>query len=101
MMALARLTEFEGASGWMALGYRDAVALRRSPLTRAGERFRGHEFHRTVVGLPGEPLFRWKGGADGFGDALVTASYLHLHWAGAPGLAQRLVSSSRSPSVLR
>jgi cobyrinic acid a,c-diamide synthase len=85
----------------LTLGYRDAVALRRSPLTRAGERFRGHEFHRTVVDLAGDPLFRWEGGADGFGDALVTASYLHLHWAGAPGLAQRLVSSSRSPSVLR
>jgi cobyrinic acid a,c-diamide synthase len=85
----------------LTLGYRDAVALRRSPLTRAGERFRGHEFHRTVIDLAGEPLFRWEGGADGFGDALVTASYLHLHWAGKPGLAQRLVSSSRSPSALR
>ncbi|MGP4102399.1 cobyrinate a,c-diamide synthase [Nonomuraea sp. KM90] len=85
----------------LTLGYRDAVALRRSPLTRAGERLRGHEFHRTSVEYAGEPLFRWDGGADGYGDARVTASYLHLHWAGAPGLAQRLVSSSRSPSVLR
>ncbi|MEV4176249.1 cobyrinate a,c-diamide synthase [Nonomuraea sp. NPDC049709] len=85
----------------LTLGYRDAVALRRSPLTRAGERLRGHEFHRTAVEYAGEPLFRWDGGADGYGDARVTASYLHLHWAGTPGLAQRLVSSSRSPSVLR
>lgn len=85
----------------LTLGYREAVAVRRSPLTRAGERFRGHEFHRTVADLSTEPLFQWEGGADGFGDALVTASYLHLHWAGAPGLAQRLVSSSKSPSVLR
>ncbi|MFI7454458.1 cobyrinate a,c-diamide synthase [Nonomuraea sp. NPDC049714] len=85
----------------LTLGYRDAVALKCSPLTRAGEPFRGHEFHRTVIDLAGEPLFRWEGGADGFGDGLVTASYLHLHWAGKPGLAQRLVSSSRSPSVLR
>lgn len=100
----------------LTLGYRDAVALRRSPLTRAGERLRGHEFHRTTVtyegeppsrrtndtdGYGGAPLFRWDGGVDGYGDARVTASYLHLHWAGAPGLAQRLVSSSRSPSALR
>ncbi|MBN6056555.1 cobyrinate a,c-diamide synthase, partial [Nonomuraea sp. RK-328] len=85
----------------LTLGYRDAVALRRSPLTAEGERFRGHEFHRTAVERAGEPLFRWEGGADGFGDALVTASYLHLHWAGSPAAAQRLVSSSRSPSVLR
>ncbi|MFF4192727.1 cobyrinate a,c-diamide synthase [Nonomuraea sp. NPDC001831] len=85
----------------LTLGYRDAVALRRSPLTRTGERLRGHEFHRTAVTYAGEPLFRWDGGHDGYGDPGVTASYLHLHWAGAPGLAQRLVSSSRSPSVLR
>ncbi|SEG97993.1 cobyrinic acid a,c-diamide synthase [Nonomuraea solani] len=85
----------------LTLGYRDAVALRRSPLTRPGERYRGHEFHRTTLTPAGEPLFRWPGGTDGHGDARVTASYLHLHWAGSPEAAQRLVSSSRSPSVLR
>lgn len=95
----------------LTLGYREAVALARTPLTRPGERFRGHEFHRTTVEYAGPPLFRWENrsrrsstgqsGGDGYGDALVTASYLHLHWAGAPGTAQRLVSSSRSPSVLR
>ncbi|GAA0917129.1 cobyrinate a,c-diamide synthase [Nonomuraea longicatena] len=85
----------------LTLGYREAVATRDSLLTRTGERYRGHEFHRTVHDGGGEPLFRWEGGADGYGDALLTASYLHLHWAGRPELAQRLVSSSRSPSVLR
>ncbi|MFD1538430.1 cobyrinate a,c-diamide synthase [Nonomuraea guangzhouensis] len=86
----------------LTLGYRDAVAVRRSLLTEPGERFMGHEFHRTVVErVVVEPLFRWPGGADGFGDPLLTASYLHLHWAGSPAAAQRLVSSSRSPSVLR
>ncbi|MCG5216131.1 cobyrinate a,c-diamide synthase [Streptosporangium sp. KLBMP 9127] len=84
----------------LTLGYRAAVAG-PSLLTRPGERYHGHEFHRTTMDLPREPLFRWEGGADGYGDALLTASYLHLHWAGAPELAQRLVSSSRSPSVLR
>ncbi|WP_188195587.1 cobyrinate a,c-diamide synthase [Nonomuraea sp. SYSU D8015] len=89
-------------TGRLTLGYRDAVALKDSPLTRAGERFRGHEFHRTVVEQAGEPLFQWQdGGTDGYGGPLVTASYLHLHWAGTPALAHRLVSSSRSPSVLR
>lgn len=85
----------------LTLGYREATATAASPLTRPGERYRGHEFHRTAVEYGHRPLFRWAGGADGYGDALVTASYLHLHWAGAPHLAQRLVSSSRSPSVLR
>ncbi|MFI6321107.1 cobyrinate a,c-diamide synthase [Nonomuraea sp. NPDC050556] len=81
----------------LTLGYRDVAASRDSLLTRKGERFRGHEFHRTRLTPPGD-LFQETGG---YGDALVTASYLHLHWAGRPELAQRLVSSSRSPSVLR
>ncbi|MEV0620090.1 cobyrinate a,c-diamide synthase [Nonomuraea sp. NPDC050404] len=85
----------------LTLGYREAVAVGHSPLTRPGERYRGHEFHRTTVAYRSGPLFRWDGGSDGYGDALVTASYLHLHWAGRPETAQRLVSSSRSPSVLR
>ncbi|MER7503768.1 cobyrinate a,c-diamide synthase [Nonomuraea pusilla] len=97
--ATARMT------GRLTLGYRDATAVRASLLTRPGERFAGHEFHRTAVqtdpGTDAEPLLRWEGGGDGFGDALLTASYLHLHWAGRPEPAQRLVSSSRSPSVLR
>lgn len=80
----------------LTLGYREAVAG-PSLLTRPGERYRGHEFHRTTVDPPGS-LF---GELGGYGDARLTASYLHLHWAGAPKLAQRLVSSSRSPSVLR
>ncbi|MFC4056285.1 cobyrinate a,c-diamide synthase [Actinomadura syzygii] len=85
----------------LTLGYREAVAVAESPLTRPGERFHAHEFHRTAVDTEAEPLFRWKGGGDGFGDELITASYLHMHWAGYPEAAQRLVSSSRSPSVLR
>lgn len=80
----------------LTLGYREAFA-RRSLLTREGEQYRGHEFHRTRLDPPGE-LFSSVGG---YGDPLLTASYLHLHWAGTPELAQRLVSSSRSPSVLR
>ncbi|MFE0152123.1 cobyrinate a,c-diamide synthase [Nonomuraea sp. NPDC059007] len=88
-------------TGRLTLGYREATAVSRSLLTRPGERFRGHEFHRTTADLGGWALYRWEGGADGYGDALLTASYLHLHWAGSPVLAQRLVSSSRSPSVLR
>ncbi|MDF5754197.1 cobyrinate a,c-diamide synthase [Spongiactinospora sp. TRM90649] len=91
-------------TGRLTLGYRAAVATADSALTRTGERFHGHEFHRTAVEPARDPaaaLFRWDGGGDGFGGPLLTASYLHLHWAGAPGTAQRLLSSSRSPSVRR
>ncbi|WP_425548939.1 cobyrinate a,c-diamide synthase [Actinomadura meridiana] len=85
----------------LTLGYRDAVAVAESPLTRPGERFHGHEFHRTTLTTDAPPLFRWQNGGDGYGDARIAASYLHLHWAGHPEAAQRLVSSSRSPSDLR
>ncbi|MFF5246792.1 cobyrinate a,c-diamide synthase [Streptosporangium sp. NPDC000095] len=83
-------------TGTLTLGYRDAVAVRDSPLTRDGERYRGHEFHRTTVEpVPDRPLFRWRGGADGFADDRITASYLHLHWAGSPHLASRFVEACR------
>ncbi|GGL13138.1 hydrogenobyrinate a,c-diamide synthase [Sphaerisporangium melleum] len=81
----------------LTLGYRDAVAVRDSVLTREGERYRGHEFHRTRVVAAGDlaPLFRWRGGADGYGGRRLAASYLHLHWAGSPHLAPRLVADAR------
>ena len=87
--AVARMTDT------LTLGYREARVRRDSLLTRAGERLRGHEFHRTVIDRVPDPLLRWDGGADGFGDPTLTATYLHLHWAGAPILAHRLVSSAR------
>ncbi|WP_371778833.1 cobyrinate a,c-diamide synthase [Streptosporangium subroseum] len=87
-------------TGALTLGYRDAVAVRDSVLTRDGERYRGHEFHRTAVDpAPDRPLFRWRGGADGFGDGRVAASYLHLHWAGSPHLAPRFVEACRARSI--
>ncbi|GLW12822.1 hydrogenobyrinate a,c-diamide synthase [Microtetraspora sp. NBRC 13810] len=82
-------------TGRLTLGYRDAVATARSVLTREGERFRGHEFHRTATDPPhaATPLFRWRGGADGFATPRLTASYLHLHWAGTPELATRFLNA--------
>ncbi|WP_084958903.1 cobyrinate a,c-diamide synthase [Thermoactinospora rubra] len=78
----------------LTLGYREATAVRESLLTRPGERFRGHEFHRTAVPAPERPVFAWPGGGDGYGEARLTASYLHLHWAGCPALASRVVKCS-------
>ncbi|MEU0480020.1 cobyrinate a,c-diamide synthase [Streptosporangium sp. NPDC006013] len=82
-------------TGRLTLGYRDAVATAKSVLTREGERYRGHEFHRTATdpGHATPPLFRWRGAADGFAEPLLAASYLHLHWAGSPELAGRLVAA--------
>ncbi|NAS26207.1 cobyrinate a,c-diamide synthase [Herbidospora sp. NEAU-GS84] len=75
----------------LTLGYRDAVVTRDTIIGRAGERVRGHEFHRTVTDLPGERVYRWRGGADGYAAGRILASYLHLHWAGTPEAATRFV----------
>lgn len=82
----------------LTLGYRSAVAVRDSVLAPSGSRVNGHEFHRTAV-TPAHgptPAWQWKtDGADGFANANLNASYLHLHWAGAPAIATRFLGSVR------
>ena len=83
----------------LTLGYRDAVALGDSVLAAAGTRVSGHEFHRTAVTPPAgaTAAWAWRGETgtvrEGFTAGSVHASYLHLHWAGAPELAHRLVAA--------
>ena len=81
----------------LTLGYRTAVAPADSVLTAAGTRVRGHEFHRThatpVAGPT--PAWQWSAAApEGFVAGGVHASYLHLHWAGSPGVAARFVAAA-------
>jgi cobyrinic acid a,c-diamide synthase len=83
----------------LTLGYRDAVAAGSSVLTPAGSAVRGHEFHRTTVvpgnpAAPAPPAWTFGGRKEGFVQDGVHASYLHLHWAGYPGLARRLVAAA-------
>ncbi|MBF6335948.1 cobyrinate a,c-diamide synthase [Nocardia abscessus] len=85
----------------LTLGYRDAVALADSPLWRAGERVRGHEFHRTrlVSAPPGNPAWGWVGSAgervrEGALIGNVHASYLHTHPAGNPEAVRRFVTAA-------
>jgi cobyrinic acid a,c-diamide synthase len=89
-------------TGRLTLGYREAVAVSDSVLGPAGTRVRGHEFHRTACTPPAgrSPAWRWAVGAgaagagpEGFVSDGVHASYLHLHWAGQPGYARRLVAA--------
>jgi cobyrinic acid a,c-diamide synthase len=82
----------------LTLGYREAVAVRDSPVARVGERFRGHEFHRTAVrrGPGAEPAWQWRDAEpEGFTAPNHLASYLHLHWAGRPELARRFTEACR------
>ncbi|MEU3302980.1 cobyrinate a,c-diamide synthase [Streptomyces sp. NPDC006678] len=80
----------------LTLGYRDAVAVSDSVLAAAGTRMRGHEFHRTVLepgagASPAWGLRQPERRVEGFVQGGVHASYVHTHWAGAPGAAHRFV----------
>ena len=78
----------------LTLGYRQAVAVADSVVARAGERVRGHEFHRTAVtpACEGSGAWQWDtSGPVGFARGGLLASYLHLHWAGRPEMARRFV----------
>jgi len=83
-------------TGRLTLGYRDATAAGDSVLAPAGTRVRGHEFHRTVADPAASAVPAWSvdGRPEGFVQHRVHASYLHLHWAGYPQLAQRLVAAA-------
>jgi cobyrinic acid a,c-diamide synthase len=89
--ARARMT------GTLSLGYREATALRDTPLLAAGARVRAHEFHRTVSepAHGGRPAWRLPDGTrTGWAAPGLLASYLHLHWAGVPEAAGRLVQAA-------
>ncbi|MDP9092216.1 MAG: cobyrinate a,c-diamide synthase [Actinomycetota bacterium] len=86
----------------LTLGYREAVAPSDTLLVPAGTRVRGHEFHRTACTPPAStcPAWQWKAAGDavteGFADGSLHASYLHLHWSGNPGIADRFVAACRT-----
>lgn len=78
----------------LTLGYRSAVAPGDSVLGPAGSRVRGHEFHRTRSHpqAGSTPAWRWSDVApEGYVQGRVHASYLHLNWAGSPGVAEHFV----------
>ncbi len=84
----------------VTIGYREADALRDSPLARAGWTVRGHEFHHSVLRPPpAEPAYRQTGGDATEGTVTgpadnVLASYIHLHFGTDPRLAERFVEGA-------
>ncbi|MGQ0624455.1 MAG: cobyrinate a,c-diamide synthase [Sporichthyaceae bacterium] len=89
----------------LTVGYREGFAATDSVIARAGDRIRGHEFHRTAV-TPGAGEFgpgcgpAWEltlggHGPEGHVRGLLHASYVHLHWAGHPRIATRIVAGAR------
>jgi cobyrinic acid a,c-diamide synthase len=91
-------------TGKLTLGYRRAVAATDSVLCAAGQTLRGHEFHRTRCAPAAGESPAWQlaaadpdvpgaapATAEGHVAGNVHASYLHLHWAGTPSIAARIV----------
>ena len=83
----------------LTLGYRQATALQDSCLAKKGDRFWGHEFHRsTLADVPEQPLIALEGyesrqqfAPEGWRRYQVHAAYTHLHFGAQPQLAQRFL----------
>ncbi len=86
----------------LTLGYRNAMAVTDSVLARAGDRVRGHEFHRTaaVPASGARPAWRFGSGElEGHVAGSGVASYLHTHWAGYPAVAARFAAACYAVSA--
>lgn len=105
---MAGLLPFRASRGPLSLGYRDASPLRDGLVTRSGEPLCGHEFHRWQLelqppappALQQKPLWTLQGWgstarAEGWSSPQLHASWLHLHWGGAPQIPRRLAASAR------
>jgi cobyrinic acid a,c-diamide synthase len=94
----------------LTLRYRTAIADGDHLLAEAGTRVTGHDFHRTTVEpsvgersawlLDGEPA-GFSVDPAGLGRSTVHASYLHVHWAGHPQLAQRFCDAAHAAVARR
>ncbi|MDQ1438701.1 MAG: cobyrinic acid a,c-diamide synthase [Acidimicrobiaceae bacterium] len=88
----------------LTLGYRTATvgAGRDNPLAAAGTVLRGHEFHYSVLDPAGDALAlegRLGGGPGGWACPTLLASYLHLHLAAVPEVAERFVAATAAAAA--
>lgn len=83
-------------------GYTEATALVDTPLLRAGENVRGHEFHYSTWDGPANAYRVRKRGKDrveGYCEGNILATYVHVHFASKPVLARRLVEAAKEGRV--
>jgi cobyrinic acid a,c-diamide synthase len=93
----------------LKMGYREIMSLQSTPMLGKGEKARGHEFHYSEWIRPeeadafayaiqmqqaGEPQ------SEGFAKKNLLASYVHLHFASNPNLAQNFVHFCQNISQL-
>ena len=87
--------------GGRVLGYRSATTTCPSPLGPAGTQMRGHEFHYSTTDPGGDALVltgRHGTTTTGFAAPNLLASYLHVHLAAYPTIAEAFVSAAASSS---
>ncbi|GGJ42406.1 cobyrinate a,c-diamide synthase [Deinococcus roseus] len=78
----------------LTLGYREVTFLQDTPLGRAGTQVRGHEFHHSSLQhVAFQPAYQTEQGPEGYASGNILASYVHLHYAGFPVLAEHLVGA--------
>ncbi|MGE5446389.1 MAG: cobyrinate a,c-diamide synthase [Ignavibacteriales bacterium] len=77
-----------------ALGYREICVETKAGLFKAGDNFRGHEFHYSGLVQEGELRFAYRstgrGGRDGICFKNTLASYTHIHFASNPQAARKI-----------
>ncbi len=100
--AMAGVVEADATmGGGRVLGYRSATTTRPSPLGPAGTQVRGHEFHYSATDPGGDALVlagRQGTTTGGFCTPHLLASYLHIHLASYPTIAEAFVAAAaRSP----
>jgi len=107
--AMAGLLPFRAERGQLSLGYRSATALRSGLVLERGERVSGHEFHRWQLNInpdKADQLWQLEGWGcpprpEGWSNATLHASWLHLHWGGCGFIPQRLAAAARrTPPLL-
>jgi cobyrinic acid a,c-diamide synthase len=87
-----------------ALGYREVTTTTETLLGPAGTVARGHEFHYSELAMPPEISRVYQVtdrngeacGPEGYLHDNVLGSYVHLHFASNPQLAEHFVASCRS-----
>lgn len=86
-----------------ALGYREVVTNRPTPLGPAWTMLRGHEFHYSSIATAGdvEAAYKvmdrkgWTGAREGFLCGNTLGTYVHAHFASNPDAAAALVAACR------
>lgn len=80
----------------LTLGYRTAVSTTDTPVAAANSEVRGHEFHYSTIEPAGDAMHltaRFGQGQAGFGTPTLLASYIHLHLAARPDIAERVIAT--------